>query len=265
MRNKKIYEESIKEFEIAKTKNLPSKLEVDDINFQIAYTYHLMNKKKEALQIYSELYQRHPNSLNVTKQYLFTLLLVDEKESFELLQQIVSKIAIDDPFLKLIKSMIAKKLKDYDTEYNILMEIRDDMKNDPLFNFNLGVNLALRGFIQEALISFQYAIHVYKDLYEAWLNGGYILETFYNQPASQFYLKAEQICPNNINIILAKQKSRKRNKIQLIEWAESMYLIKFPSNIAIKFIDDVPNISHELLGIDSSHSVLSFDHKSLFS
>ena len=87
LRKKKEYEKSLQLFEdILKQKNIPIELTEDDIIFQIAFTYQLMNQFEKAQKLHDDLHVRHPNIQIIFIQYCSLLFLKNDKHLLSLLK-----------------------------------------------------------------------------------------------------------------------------------------------------------------------------------
>lgn len=171
------YDESLKKLKsLISTRNIPSNLAEDDIEFQIAYTYQLMGENEKAKQCYSNLYSKYRNNPQLIQQYCWFLSLQNDNNLFEMAESIINSFDPLDPTLKFVMARIAMKRQDMHTAYDLYNNCISYWSESPLFWCGLGVLYFKNDQMQDAVIAFQRALYLNSELVEAWANLGLIFE-----------------------------------------------------------------------------------------
>lgn len=254
--------------DIKSKKTFPPNLTIDDIDFQIAFTCQLDNQFAKARSIYSMLYQRHPDTIEIVQQYCWFLSLLNDQQSLNEAEQLIHNSNLNDPFLNFVQAQIAMKKDDMNTAYNSYCGCISFWNDSPLFWCGLGVLYFRNEQDQDAIVAFQRALYLKGELVEAWANLGLIFELINDQESAlKIYDAAETKCENN-QIIVARKKAlqmgKKASRSMILEVSDSRYFQQIPEKIANQYLADSPLIPAEQIGVTSSIDRLIPCHLSLF-
>lgn len=228
----------------------PNGLRKEDVTLQIAYTYQKMGRFNEANPIYTDLRMNFPNLLPITQQYVWFQYITAKKNSLIQIAEILNRaLALhpNDPVLLLQSARVAMKRDDMATAYQSYRNCIAFWSDQPAFWCCLG-NLYYRNDqVQDAIVAFQRALYIKKDMAEAWLNLGLIFEN-QNDPvnAHTVYASAVRICQNSKELherLVSLTRNGQRKPIaqyQLIEIDDSRFFIQIPEQFAQDYVSAVP-------------------------
>lgn len=214
------YEDSIRSFQSITT-TPPNKLKVDDVLFQIGYTYQIMNEFKKAQNIYNDLYQRNADNITITTQYAWTFIIhymYDNKnnisffnEGLNLLFEALKKCQTDPLVLFLLGKVMMIK-EDYQVAYSYFKNCINYWTDCASFWCDLGILYCKNKQYQDAFVAFQRAVYLSPELSEAWLNMGTVSEKM------DQYLNAKKIYLTAKNNIKSQDKENLLNeRIQMLQ------------------------------------------------
>lgn len=282
------HEDSLKLFQSLIT-TPPNKLKVDDVLFQVGYTYQMMNEFKKAQNIYNDIYQRNADNITVMTQYGWTLIshyMFDNKnnisifdEGLNLLLDALNKCQTDPLVLFLLgKAMMIKE--DYQVAYSYFKKCINYWTDCASFWCDLGILYCKNKQYQDAFVAFQRAVYLSPELSEAWLNMGAVFEKMGQ------YLNAKKIYLTAKNIIKSQDKENLlSDRIQMLQNFDNnknhtidndlIYLqndhdfIQSPLEFANNYLAAVPKILSACIGVNDTQTdinleVLSSYPKSMF-
>lgn len=275
-RNLKNYHESIQYFELLiNTQSYPSYLTQDDIMFQLAYTNQLMGKTEIAKQIYNELYQNNPKNSDIIQQYCWFLLLLGDKLSVDLAENIINKFNPNEPTLLLILARIAMKKNEMTLAHNRYCACISYWNYSPLFWGGIGVLYCLNAQDQDAIVAFQRAVFLNPDLQEIWLNLALIFELREDLPRIlQMYEIAIEQCPHNEKLreryaAIQNKRAKPPDRSMILEINDSKLFPQIAEKISNGFINTPPAIPPNQIGAeideDTFNKSLKLFHNSMFS
>lgn len=255
------YEQSRLSFE-AVLSDPPNGLLTEDVQLQIAYTYQLAKNYDAAMRIYTDLYKRFPNSIQLIIQYAWFMFL-QAKSNDDLLR--VSRmiehglqISPKDPTLLLIAARIAMKQEDMSTAYQHYRFCISYCSENPFFWCGLGVLYYKNDQNSDAIVAFQRALYLKSEMPEAWLNLGLILEQDGDfGSAHKIYQTGQGKCPNcgefanRLNNVMASQRTGyKAVNCHLIDVDDMKFIQATPDVFANSYIAAVPELPSSCFGDD---------------
>lgn len=267
------YDNSIAYFN--KVKNSPpNHLRYEDVRFQIAYTYQLQKQYDKAMEIYSDLHNHFPDSLKLTQQYCWFMYMQYKDSNIDAVFDTVTKALQkepSDPTLQLIAARVAMKQDDMAVAYQHYRFCISYCSDSPYFWCGLGVLYFKNEQTEDAIVAFQRAIYLKKEIKEGWLNIGLIHEQMGDYTmAEKIYSTGSQNCPgcpqfqerlNSIN-------SQMKYHFPLMDIDDTKFIVPIPEQFAIEYAAAVPILQPECYGIDvgiaSKFSILSTYPKSIF-
>lgn len=172
------YKESLESFESI-VNSPPKKLTKDDILFQIAFTYQLMEDTDRAFATYDDLYKRSPKELDVLQQFMLFISFLTNKEYLKYGLEIVKSIPeqfANDPKVKLATARIYMTLEDLKESYSIYCECLSYWSDNPVLWCGLSELYFMNGQIEDAETALRRVIFLNPNVIEAWLNLSYISE-----------------------------------------------------------------------------------------
>lgn len=278
-RNLNRYVLSIQKLESLTTMEPPSNLKLDDIRFQLAYSYQIQGSQDQARAIYVKLLRVHPMNLELNQQFLwFNYLASETEEQFkDLLKIIQDKLRLfnQDPTILLIGARTCMRLNDMTRAYQYYRECISYWSDSPQFWCGLGILYCKNDQMQDAVVAFQRAIYLRRDLPEAWLNLGYMFERQNDiNSAMKIYQTGLQSCTDNGELNSRNQylSNYKPNSplrsIQLIDISDSTFLTQIPEDFVNRYLTAIPELPEECFEVARSTSQyfkeLSTYPKSLF-
>lgn len=267
------YDNSLAYFE--KVKNSPpSNLKTEDIQFQIAYTYQLQKQYEKAMKIYCDLHNNFPDSLKLTQQYCWFMYMQYKDSNIEIVFDIVTKALQKNPYdptLQLIAARVAMKNKNMAVAYQHYRFCISYCSDSPYFWCGLGVLYFKNSQTEDAIVAFQRAIYLKKEIKEGWLNIGLIHEQVGDYAmAEKIYQTGNQNCPNcpQFQERLNSINSQIKYNFPLMDIDDTKFIVPIPEQFAIEYAAAVPVLQPECYGIDvanaSKFSILSTYPKSYF-
>lgn len=259
-----------------KVKNSPpNHLIYDDIQLQIAYTYQLQRSNDKAYKIYSDLHSRYPNSLQLTQQYCWFMYMQYKDTRISTVFDEVSKAIQKEPYdptLQLIAARVAMKQDNMPTAYQHYKFCITYCNDSPYFWCGLGVLYFKNEQVEDAIVAFQRAVYIKKDLKEGWLNIGLIYEQQNDyENAKKIYQIGMQNCSSSEDFQdrLNSIASQGKHNFSLIDIDDTKFIVPIPEQFAIDYTQAVPELQPECYGIDigiaSKFAILSTYPKSIFS
>ena len=191
-------EQAIKILEDAKELEQPN----DDLLYSLAIAYRRVNNNKKAVNAYKAAIEYNPNNYNVC--YNLALLLSELGDIPNAINY-ASKCLLIEPNSEEIYVMIAgfyEKLNDIDMAIVNWEKAANINPKQYLYFYNLGVLFSKINSMQMAVNSYRKCLIVKPDFTEALVN----IATLYKESdlniALEFVLKAQEIAPNEKNVIL---------------------------------------------------------------
>lgn len=250
--------------------NPPTGLKEGDIQLQIAYNLSLLGNHEQSMKIYQDLYLKHPNNIDITRQFFITRLILSSGSTLHdlqvELQSAFQKFGFD-PNLMLIDARISLKMGETKAAYEKYKSCIEYCSDSPYFWISLG-NLYFHNHqLSDALTTFQRALYIRCDIPEPWLNIGLIYEMRNDiANAGKFYQTGLQKCPNCREFNERFLNVRNQNSYQLKEVSEDKFFTQIPEKFASEYLASVPIIPDDFIpNLNSLNlSVLSTSPKSVF-
>lgn len=264
--------------------NPPPNLTEDDIKFQIAFTQQLQGATDKANQGYSDLLQRHPQTLELIQQYAWFLSLSNDPNQLSLAEHIATNVPEqyqNDPVLKFVLARISLGQQNTSEAYQRYRESLQTWSDSPLFWCGLGVLYFKNEQYQDAIVAFQRALFLRSDIAEAWLNFGLIFQKQNNpNDALKIYQTAASNCNGNQMIqerIVALRNnlnnpSKPIPQYEVCEINGDKLFTQIAEKVSFDYCADLPPLSIDCIGISREEeayfelalSALYAPHSSIF-
>ena len=253
-RSLKKYEEALVSFESIKD-DPPQNLMTDDILFQMAFTHQSAGKYDKALQMYQDLYQRHPECLDVIQQFTWFLSYLPQKEHLEYGKKILLSLSDDyaqNPRIKLSCARILMKLDDLTEAYSKYCKCLTFWNDNPIIWAGLSELYYKNSQLQDSLMALRRVIHLNPCVVEAWLNLAFICEKLDDKKmALNVITSAYQQLPNSPEIYARYQDLQKgKSTAGMIPFKDTSYFSEVAERIAISYINSSISIPIDSLSSD---------------
>jgi tetratricopeptide (TPR) repeat protein len=241
----------------------PNGLQAEDVHLQIGYGYQLLGDNDSAGQIYRDLFQRFPNSLQMIIQYSwFMFLRAKCADDFAGVARIVAQglqVHPWNPTLLLIAGRISMKQDDIVAAYQQYRDCISYCNDNSFFWCGLGVIYFKNDQTQDAIVAFQRALYLKSEMHEPWLNIGLIFEQQGDFTSAQnIYQTGQAKCPgvqefaDRLSALAGTQRQAcKPGNWPLVD-IDDMKFIRAPAEIFAKdYVAAVPELPPQCFGIEA--------------
>ena len=253
-RSLKKYDVALVTFDAIKN-DPPANLMKDDILFQIAFTNQLAGNNDVALKMYQDLYERHPDSLDVIQQFTWFLSFLPQKEHLEYGKKILSSLSDDfaqNPRIKLSCARILMKLDQLTEAYDKYCKCLSFWNDNPIIWSGLSELYYKNSQLEDALIALRRVLHLNPCIVEGWLNLSFVCEELGDKKSAFSVISsAYQQLPNSPEIIARYQDIQKGKSTKgMVPFKDTSYFSEVAERISVSFINSSVSIPIELLSSD---------------
>lgn len=281
------YKDSLELFQSI-TDRPPGTLQADDVLFQIAYTFQIMQEFSKSEDIYNEIYQRNQDNFNIIVQFGWMYIsqyLAQNKKNESLYNEGVKlikkayQICETDPLVLFLIGKLKMIKEDYQVAYTYFKNCINYWTDCSSFWCDLGVLYYKNNQYPDALVAFQTALYISSELNDAWLNIGTIFEKMGQfQNAKKIYTTAKNMCKSQekeavfverIHLLQNFENNKYVNiDHDIIFIQNDQDFIQLPLEFASNYIAAVPKILPAFIDVhdkpDINLEVLSSYPKSMF-
>lgn len=155
----------------------PHGLTADDINLQLAYTYQVLGKYREAGTIYEKLMRDYSHIREIVHQYVWFLTVQNDFSGYSTAKAICNRPEnAEDSLLRFAAARVAMKRKDTTEAFKSYRECTANWTEEPLFWGGLGILYLRNNQEEDAVVAFQRVLYLKSDIPEVLFNMGLIYE-----------------------------------------------------------------------------------------
>ncbi|OHT03757.1 hypothetical protein TRFO_06604 [Tritrichomonas foetus] len=248
LRNEKKYDKSIDCFRKI-LENPPNSLLLEDIKFQLAFTYQCSHNYEDAETVYHDIFENNRENIHIILQYAWFLFISKRNINLaiKILQDSLDSFSDVSKLLFLLGKIMLSK-NDTKSAYTYYKKCISYWSDEPSLWYNFGILYYINQQMQDSVVAFQRALYLSCDLVEAWLNLGTILEDLEEkEDAKKIYITGIKNCGRN-ELLTQRIKRINRKEKQKDHEKENDKIFKNIEN------DKYDNVSGNLANKQSDNS-----------
>ncbi|EAY00209.1 TPR Domain containing protein [Trichomonas vaginalis G3] len=172
------YTDALRVFDILR-RDIPAKMTMDDINFQVAFTQQLAKRYDEAYSLYYDLYTRYPTIIEVVQQFLLFISLSGSREYLEqgakIIQELPPEFQVDQT-IQLAHARILLETDNLADSYAMYCRCLSYWNDNPILWCGLAELYYINQQYSDADIALNRVVFLNNKIPEVWLNISFIAE-----------------------------------------------------------------------------------------